>query len=70
LHRWPDDVLLALREAWYDVIAEEAAGDPLLAKAWSGYLRFGDAYARWRSLTDVDRAGSAPQAGEPQPVQE
>lgn len=70
LHRWPDDVLLALRKAWDDVIAEEAAGDPLLAKAWSDYLRFADDYAGWQALTDVDWAGSARQAGEPQPIKE
>jgi TRAP-type mannitol/chloroaromatic compound transport system substrate-binding protein len=69
-HRWPDDVLLELRNAWDDVIAEEAAGDPLLAKAWSGYLRFRDGYAGWQSRAYVGWAGSAGQAGESQPVEE
>ena len=48
-HQWPDGVLLALREAWEDVIAEEAAGDPLLAKAWNDYLAFREGYADWQS---------------------
>jgi len=68
-HRWPDDVLLALRKAWNDVIAEEVADDPVLAKAWNGYLRFANDYTGWQSRTDVEWAGSAGQAGEPQPVE-
>jgi TRAP-type mannitol/chloroaromatic compound transport system substrate-binding protein len=44
LHNWPDEILVALRQAWEEVIAEETARDPLLAKAWEGYLRFQDGY--------------------------
>jgi TRAP-type mannitol/chloroaromatic compound transport system substrate-binding protein len=69
-HQWPDDVLLALRAAWNDVIAEEAAGDPVLAKAWEDYLRFADDFAGWQSRTAVEWAGSARQAGEPEPVED
>jgi TRAP-type mannitol/chloroaromatic compound transport system substrate-binding protein len=32
-HQWPDDVLRQLRTAWDEVIAEDAAADPLLASA-------------------------------------
>ncbi len=41
---WPDDILVALRRAWNEVIAEEVALNPLLAEAWDGYLRFQDGY--------------------------
>ncbi len=48
LHAWPDEVLLELRGAWEEVIAEETARDPLLAKAWDSYLRFKDGYGDWQ----------------------
>ena len=54
LHRWPDEILVALRQAWEEVIAEETARDPLLAEAWEGYLRFQDSYgaAQLRSYAE------------------
>lgn len=64
-HQWPTNLLSALRQAWGDVIAEEAARDPLLASAWRGWLDFRDDYAGWRSRTRIDGTGSAGQAGEP-----
>ncbi|SDB29084.1 TRAP-type mannitol/chloroaromatic compound transport system, substrate-binding protein [Bauldia litoralis] len=69
-HRWPDEVLLALRKAWDEVIAEDVANDPVLAKAWDDYLRFADDFADWQSRTDVEWAGSTRQAGESQPIEE
>lgn len=48
LHMWPDEVLLELRGAWEEVIAEETARDPLLADAWNNYLRFRDGYGDWQ----------------------
>lgn len=54
LHAWPDEVLLELRQAWDEVIAEEAAGDPLLAKAWESYLRFRDGYGDWQARAYAD----------------
>ena len=49
LHDWPDEVLTELRRAWDEVIAEDAARDPLLAEAWEGYVRFRDSYGEWRA---------------------
>jgi TRAP-type mannitol/chloroaromatic compound transport system substrate-binding protein len=49
LHAWPDEVLLDLREAWNEIIAEEIARDPLLAEAWTSYLRFRDGYGDWQA---------------------
>lgn len=44
LRAWPDDLLVSLRAAWEEVIAEETARDPLLAEAWEDNLRFRDGY--------------------------
>lgn len=49
LHAWPDAILVALRRAWEEVIAEEVAREPLLADAWEGYLRFRDDYGDWQA---------------------
>jgi TRAP-type mannitol/chloroaromatic compound transport system substrate-binding protein len=54
MHVWPDEVLLALRNAWDEVIAEETARDPLLAEAWEGYLRFRDGYDDWQARAYID----------------
>jgi len=54
LHNWPDEILVALRQAWEAVISEEIARDRLLAEAWEGYLRFQDGYGavQLRSYTE------------------
>lgn len=44
LHNWPEEILVALRKAWREVIAEETKVNPLLAQAWESYLRFEDSY--------------------------
>ncbi len=49
LHKWPDEILVALRQAWDEVIAEEIAHDPLLAEAWKGYLRFRADHGDWQA---------------------
>lgn len=69
-HQWPEEVLVELREAWDEVIAEDAARDPLLAKAWEDYLGFRDSYGGWLSRAYVDWIGSAGHAGESQPVED
>jgi TRAP-type mannitol/chloroaromatic compound transport system substrate-binding protein len=69
-HEWPSDALRELRKAWDDVIAEEAAGYPLLANAWSGYLSFRDDYGGWLSRADLDWTGSARHAGEPESLED
>lgn len=54
VHRWPDDILAALRQAWEEVIAEDIAEDPLLAEAWAGYLRFRADYGDWQARAYAD----------------
>lgn len=69
-HQWPDDILLELSHAWDEVMAEEVAGDPLLAKAWNEYLTFRDDYSGWQSRAYTDWVGSARHAGESEPVED
>lgn len=64
-HEWPEGVLLQLQKAWEEVIEEEGAGDPLLARAWNDYLRFRDSFAGWQSRAYVGWSGSAGHASEP-----
>lgn len=54
IHRWPEEILSALEEAWEAVVAEEVAGDPLLEAAWDDYQRFRDAYRGYRDLVYPD----------------
>jgi TRAP-type mannitol/chloroaromatic compound transport system substrate-binding protein len=69
-HQWPDDVLLELRNAWDEVIAEEVDRDPLLASAWSAYLSFREEYGGWQSRAQVDWVGSAGHTGEPETLED
>lgn len=54
LHSWPEATLVALRQAWEEVIAEDTARDPLLADAWQGYLRFREGYDDWQARAYPD----------------
>lgn len=51
---WPDDILVAFRRSWDEVIAAETAQDPLLAEAWESYLRFREGYGDWRQRAYPD----------------
>ncbi|MFX0547451.1 TRAP transporter substrate-binding protein [Roseovarius sp. S1116L3] len=53
-HSWPEAALVALRQAWDEVIAEDTARDPLIADAWQGYLRFRDGYDDWHMRAYAD----------------
>ena len=44
LHDWPEEILVALRKAWQEVISEETRRNPLLGQAWESYLRFEESY--------------------------
>lgn len=54
LRVWPEDILIALRHAWEQLIAEETARDPLLAEAWESYLRFRNGYGDWQARTYIE----------------
>ena len=45
--RWRDSELKILRQAWYEVVEEESAKDPLFAEVYKSYRSFRDQYAIW-----------------------
>lgn len=54
LHRWPPDIVDALRTAWQEVATEESAANPDFARVRDSLRAFRDAQARWRALSDID----------------
>ncbi len=50
LKRWPAEVLVALEDAWKEVVAEEAAKNPNFKRVYESYSRFRDNYAIWRNF--------------------
>ncbi|MEX2517847.1 MAG: TRAP transporter substrate-binding protein [Paracoccaceae bacterium] len=48
--RFPDDVLLALREASKEVLAEQAAADPIFAEALESLYAYMDGVGEWSTL--------------------
>ena len=54
LHRWPDETLEVLRNAWHEVVKEEAAKDEDFAKVWNSLSTFRENYKIWKDLGFVD----------------
>ena len=54
LHRWPDETLEVLRNAWNEVVKEEAAKDEDFAKVWASLSTFRESYKIWKDLGFVD----------------
>ena len=50
LHRWPPEILTALREAWSQVVAEQSAADADFARAWTSLHEFRENYGPWNDL--------------------
>jgi TRAP-type mannitol/chloroaromatic compound transport system substrate-binding protein len=48
VHRWSPEILAAMRKAWDEVVAAEAAKDPDFKKAWDSYSSFRASYVVWR----------------------
>lgn len=44
---WPDEILDELRSAWEEVLAEEIAANPDVAKLWESYSAFHEKYKVW-----------------------
>ena len=44
---WPDEVLDQLREKWEEVLAEEIAANPDVARLWDSYSAFHEEYKVW-----------------------
>ena len=50
IHRWPPEILAALKTAWEEVAAELAAEDESFKEAWDSLQSFRAEYALWRNL--------------------
>ncbi|MDH3702473.1 MAG: TRAP transporter substrate-binding protein [Alphaproteobacteria bacterium] len=46
-HRWEDDVLKKLEQAWLEVVEEESAKDALFKKVADSYFNFRKEYKKW-----------------------
>lgn len=55
LHKWPQEILDALRAGWEEVVAEEAAKDADFARAWESLSEFRSRYARWMEFGYMPR---------------
>lgn len=53
LHRWPPEVLEALRKAWTQVVVEETGADGLFREAWESLRGFRENHAIWRELREM-----------------
>jgi TRAP-type mannitol/chloroaromatic compound transport system substrate-binding protein len=47
VHRWTDEQLAAMEEAWQVVLEEQSAADPLFKKVADSYLAFREEYKTW-----------------------
>ena len=55
LHKWPEEILSALNEAWLQVVEEESAQDADFARVWDSLSSFRERYARWRDFGYMPR---------------
>jgi len=47
LMTWPNEILEKIRGAWEEVLAEEIAANPDVAKLWDSYTKFHEGYKIW-----------------------
>jgi TRAP-type mannitol/chloroaromatic compound transport system substrate-binding protein len=45
--RWSDDVLKTMEKAWFEVVKEESAKDPLFKKVADSFYSFREKYRKW-----------------------
>lgn len=53
-HRWPDEILAALKDAWAEVADEQSAQDADFQRAWESLQAFRQDYAIWKNLGHLD----------------
>jgi len=51
VRRWPPRVLVAMEEAWNDLVAEESAKNPNFKRVYDSYAGFRENYKIWRYLS-------------------
>jgi TRAP-type mannitol/chloroaromatic compound transport system substrate-binding protein len=54
LHRWPEEILNAMHDAWEEVVSEQSAEDADFKRAWESLQAFRDEYAAWKDLGHLD----------------
>jgi len=54
LHAWPDEILVMLKRAWDEVIAEDIGRDPMLAEVWESYLHFSEGSREGSESADTE----------------
>ena len=50
IHRWPQEILDTLEQAWAEVAAEDVARDANFKKVWDSYTAFREEYKVWKEL--------------------
>jgi TRAP-type mannitol/chloroaromatic compound transport system substrate-binding protein len=51
VRRWPPTILVALDDAWNEVIAEESANNPDFKRVYESYKQFREEYQTWSYLS-------------------
>ena len=54
LHRWSDEILEVLENAWHEVVEEESAKNEDFARVWASLSEFRKSYKTWKDLGFVD----------------
>mgnify|MGYP003951176343 CR=1 FL=1 len=54
LHRWSDEVLKELKNAWHEVVEEQSAQDEDFARVWASLSEFRKSYKTWKDIGFVD----------------
>ncbi len=49
-HVWPDEIMMAFKDAWEEVAIEEAQRDPDFARSWQSLQDFRQSYKTWKDL--------------------
>ncbi len=50
IHKWPPEILDALRAGWLEVVEEEKASNPNFDKVWASLQEFRDNYKTWSDI--------------------
>lgn len=53
IHRWPRDILSAMRKAWTQVAAEHSQSNDEFRQVWSSLSAFREDYSVWRELSQM-----------------
>ena len=54
LHRWSDEILEVLENAWHEVVEEESAKNEDFARVWASLSEFRKSYKTWKDIGFVD----------------